>query len=137
MVLLKKRNNIIKYGKKSGGSILNRAIDNMPFEMHLIDNNLSRYNFCGPGSQLNKRISYNSDGTLKIITPPKNKLDESCMYHDLSYEKYKDIQHRNIADEKLKKAAEEFLKNKNLTILDKINGQLVNGIMNYKIKNKI
>lgn len=35
----------------SGDGLLNKAINNLPFEMHL-----PKYNFCGPGTKLGKRL---------------------------------------------------------------------------------
>ena len=45
-------------GKAKGGSILNKMINNLPVEMHLLG-----HNFTGPGTKLNKRL--NADLTLR------------------------------------------------------------------------
>ena len=37
---------------QKGGSLLNKAINNLPFEMHLLGNN-----FTGPGTKLKKRLN--------------------------------------------------------------------------------
>jgi hypothetical protein len=68
-----------------GKGIINKAINNMPFEMHL-----PNYNFAGPGTKLNKRL--NPDLTPK---EPINRVDEAAMHHDICYLKNKDTKTRN------------------------------------------
>ena len=48
-----------------GGSILNKMINNLPVEMHLLG-----HNFTGPGTKLNKRL--NADLTPKEWSKPIN-----------------------------------------------------------------
>ena len=52
--------------------VLNKAIDRLPFELHL-----PGYNFCGPGTKLRKRLNRRDVGM--------NPLDEACREHDTAY----------------------------------------------------
>ena len=61
-----------------GGSILNRVINNLPVEMHLLG-----HNFTGPGTKLNKRL--NPDLTPKACSKPINRVDKAAYHHDLCY----------------------------------------------------
>jgi len=56
-----------------------------------------KYNFCGPGTKLSKRIA--SDGSF--ITPTFNSVDKICANHDIAYSKFSDIKYRNTADQKM------------------------------------
>ena len=51
-----------------GGSVLNKVINNLPFEMHL-----PSHNFTGPGTKLKKRLI--SDLTPKEWSKPINRVD--------------------------------------------------------------
>ena len=56
----------------SRGSLLNRAINALPFELHI-----PGYQFCGPGTQLTKRLTRGDAGI--------NPLDAACREHDIAY----------------------------------------------------
>lgn len=66
-------------------TVINRAVDALPVELHL-----PGYNFCGPGTKLQDRLSRGERGI--------NQLDEACREHDIAYAKYKDNEHRQAAD---------------------------------------
>lgn len=127
----------------AGKNALNWGINNLPVELHLRDNDGSKYSACGPGTKLGgpgnpQRITWDDAGNpIKINTPPKNNLDSACFLHDLAYNKYKDVQNRNIADEHLRDAAGNFSRNDAKTRLDRVNASIVHKIMNYKIQNKV
>ena len=72
----------------SGGSILNEAINNLPFEMHL-----PGHNFTGPGTKLKKRLTSNL--TPKTWSKPVNRVDNAAYHHDVCYLKNKDTKTRN------------------------------------------
>ncbi len=133
-----------QYVMKNG---VNMLINNLPFEAHLLDiddrKKIRKYNYCGPGTKLGDpkhpgRLTFDKDGNvMHINTPPINKLDSACMNHDLAYMK-KDIPNRNKADEILKEASVKFLQsNEARRPIDRINGNLVYQIMDYKIKNQV
>ena len=62
----------------SGGSILNKVLNNLPFELHL-----PGHNFTGPGTKLNKR--HNSDLKPKAWRKPINRVDNAAYHHDVCY----------------------------------------------------
>ncbi|XP_011699559.1 PREDICTED: uncharacterized protein LOC105456894, partial [Wasmannia auropunctata] len=67
------------------GPDLNRAIDALPFELHL-----PGYQFCGPGTHLEERLARGDRGI--------NPLDAACREHDIAYS-HSDIAKRHEADE--------------------------------------
>ena len=94
-------------------SIINRFVNNLPFELHLWDPKVGRYSACGPGTKHKKRIQkYTTTGDVKHIY--KNELDRACFYHDAEYSKYKDVQRRQNADRKLMEEALKIIQNNSL-----------------------
>ena len=77
----------------AGGSLLNKAINNLPVEMHL-----PGHNFTGPGAKLNKRL--NPDLTPKKWSKPINRVDKAAYHHDLCYLKNNDTATRNAVCDK-------------------------------------
>ena len=71
-----------------GGSILNKMINSLPVEMHLLG-----HNFTGPGTKLNKRL--NADLTPKEWSKPINRIDKAAYHHDICYLKNMDTETRN------------------------------------------
>ena len=71
-----------------GGSILNKMINSLPVEMHLLG-----HNFTGPGTKLNKRL--NADLTPKEWSKPINRIDKAAYHHDICYLKNNDTETRN------------------------------------------
>jgi Phospholipase A2-like domain len=71
-----------------GGSILNDAINNLPFELHL-----PGHNFTGPSTRLVKRL--NLDLTPKDWSKPINGVDNAAYCHDLCYAFNKKTNSRN------------------------------------------
>ena len=68
---------------QKGGSLLNKAINNLPFEMHL-----PGHKFTGPGTKLKKRL--NPDLTPKKWSKPINRVDKAAYHHDVCYLKNDD-----------------------------------------------
>jgi hypothetical protein len=67
----------------------------LPFEKHL-----PGMNYCGPGTNL--QLKLNEDG----VTPrkgfePVDRVDEAAMRHDIKYQQYDDLRHRNEADKEM------------------------------------
>jgi len=67
----------------------------LPFEKHL-----PGMNYCGPGTNL--LLKLNEDG----VTPrkgfePVDRVDEAAMRHDIKYQQYDDLRHRNEADKEM------------------------------------
>ena len=73
-------------------TVVNKAIDLLPFEAHL-----PGYNYCGPGTNLVKRLARGDKGI--------NPLDEACKLHDIAYSKYSDSERRRQADKELAERA--------------------------------
>ena len=71
---------------QEGGSLLKKAINNLPFEMHL------------PGTKLNKRL--NPDLTPKKWSKPVNRVDKVVYHHDICYLKNDDTTTRNAVCDK-------------------------------------
>ncbi|XP_058986227.1 uncharacterized protein LOC131806273 [Musca domestica] len=77
-----------------GGGLVNKLINSLPVELHL-----PGYQFCGPGTKLEKRIQRGDQGI--------NPLDAACRAHDIAYSQNKDIEQRHIADRELTERAWE------------------------------
>jgi len=58
---------------------------------------LPGYNFCGPGTKLQKRLARGDR--------PINELDAACMVHDIAYSDSKDTRTRVKADKTLQRKA--------------------------------
>ena len=69
----------------SGRGLLNRAINALPIELHI-----PGYQFCGPGTHLEKRLARGDRGI--------NPLDAACREHDIAYSRSNDLRERHVAD---------------------------------------
>ena len=78
---------------QEGVSLLNKAINNLPFEMHLPGHNFTR-----PGTKLKKRL--NPDLTPKKWSKPINRVDKPAYHHDVCYLKNDDTATRNAVCDK-------------------------------------
>ncbi|KAJ8933513.1 hypothetical protein NQ314_013963 [Rhamnusium bicolor] len=107
--------------KKNGSGLLNKLIDKLSVELHI-----PGYNFCGPGTKLNKRIARGDKGI--------NPLDEACKDDDIAYSEFKDTERRNIADRILANKASDRFKSSDASIGEKIAALGVSGIMGMKSK---
>lgn len=79
-------------GYKIGSGLLNSAINNLPFEAHF-----PGYQYCGPGTKLQKRLARGDPGI--------NQLDAACKEHDKAYDTHKGSKERTEADKILSTAA--------------------------------
>lgn len=111
-----------------GGGIIDSIIDKLPFELHIPGG----YQFCGPGTNLDKRLKRGDAG--------KNQLDQLCKIHDLAYSDslknkatYKEV--RRLADLKLEEAAWNRVKAADSSFGEKAAAWLVTNGM--KIKRKL
>lgn len=95
-----------------GGGLVNKLINSLPVELHL-----PGYQFCGPGTKLEKRIQRGDQGI--------NPLDAACRAHDIAYSQNKDIEQRHIADRELTERAWERVKSKHSNIGEEISAYLV------------
>lgn len=100
-------------------------------ELHLISPS-GHYNFCGPYTKLRKRLRFNSDGSIKkIVTQPINRLDRSCMLHDIAYLYSKDPMVRFYADKKLYDEADDISATSD-SIFERLDAMLTKKIIQSK-----
>lgn len=102
-----------------GGGLVNNIINHLPFELHL-----PGYNYCGPGTKLEKRLLRGDKGI--------NKLDEACKVHDIAYTNT-DTENRRKADLILMNMAKQRLKSKDVGRGEKIASWIVNKAMKAKL----
>lgn len=102
-------------------SVLNRAIDILPTEIHL-----PGYQYCGPGTNLTKRLARGDPGI--------NKLDSACKLHDIAYSKYSDSKNRSVADKELAERAWGRVKASDSSLAEKAAAWAVTNIMKAKSK---
>jgi len=81
-----------KVKSNSGAGLLNTIINSVPFELHL-----PGYQYCGPGTNLGKRLALGQTGI--------NGLDSACKDHDIAYEKSNSLSERSAADSILEERA--------------------------------
>lgn len=104
---------------KRGRGFVNSLINKLPFELHL-----PGYQFCGPGTDLNKRLARGDPGI--------NQLDKLCKQHDISYDKNTNLAARHKADYQLEQAAWKRVKSKDAGRDEKIAAWLVTSLMKGK-----
>ena len=108
---------------QKGGSLLNKAINNLPFEMHLPD-------FTGPGTKLKKRL--NPDLTPKKWSKPVNRVDKAAYHHDVCYLKNDDTATRNaVCDKNIIKELEGIY---NPTLRERLDKSIVSKLIGTKVK---
>lgn len=102
-------------------SVVNKAVDLLPFEAHL-----PGYNYCGPGTKLAKRLARGDKGI--------NGLDEACKQHDIAYSQYKDSENRRQADAELAERAWRRFKSSDASLAEKAAAWAVTTAMKTKTK---
>ncbi|XP_026746029.1 uncharacterized protein LOC113507366 [Trichoplusia ni] len=102
-------------------SLLNWIINNLPFELHL-----PGYKYCGPGTNIIKRLRRGDKGI--------NKLDEYCKEHDIAYHKSSNLEDRHKADLTLLNMAKERAAALDASPGEKLAARLVRNAMSMKIK---
>lgn len=106
---------------KKGEGFMNSAINKLPIELHL-----PMYQYCGPGTDLKKRLARGDPGI--------NKLDAACKEHDIAYDKYQtDDAERTKADEILASRAWDRVISLNAGIGERSNALGVAAAMKAKI----
>lgn len=107
--------------KRKGKGFLNKLIDNLPVELHL-----PGYQYCGPGTKLQKRLLRGDKGI--------NPLDSACKTHDIEYSKSSDLKHRHLADLELAKQAFRRVTSSDANFGERSAALAVAGIMRGKVK---
>lgn len=112
-------------GAKKGSGLVNDAINNLPFEMHL-----PGHNFTGPGTKLKKRLK--PDGMPKSWSKPINRVDEASMHHDICYANNTDTETRNyLCDKNMLNELEGIY---NPSLREKLDKSIVKNIIGSKMK---
>ena len=111
---------MIAYRKKGLG-LINKLINKLPVELHI-----PGYQFCGPGTHLQKRINRGDVGV--------NALDAACREHDIAYSQSNDLSRRHEADKILENKAWERVKAKDFSIGERLAALGITGIMKGKRK---
>lgn len=106
---------------KKGSGIINTLINKLPIELHL-----PKYQFCGPGTRLQKRLARGDKGI--------NPLDGACRDHDIAYSKSNDLAERHKADKVLADKAWERFRSKDASFGEKASALTIAGIMKGKTK---
>jgi len=102
-------------------SLLNRAINALPFELHI-----PGYQFCGPGTHLEKRLARGDRGI--------NPLDAACREHDIAYSRSNDLAERHVADNILATKARKRIATRDSTLGERIAAAAVWAAMKAKTK---
>lgn len=104
---------------KSGLGFIDNLVDRTPVELHL-----PGYQFCGPGTKLEKRLERGDSGI--------NPLDKACKEHDIAYsDKNSD---RYEADKKLSRAAWDRVKSRDAKFGERASALAVAAAMRVKMK---
>lgn len=104
-----------------GKGLINSLINKLPVELHL-----PGYQYCGPGTKLQKRLERGDPGI--------NPLDAACKEHDISYSKNRTTSERHKADRVLVEKAWQRVKSKDASFGERTNAWLVANTMKTKLK---
>ena len=103
-----------------GTGIVNTAINKLPVELHL-----PGYQYCGPGTFLEKRLAKGDAGI--------NPLDAACKEHDIVYSQNKTLTERHKADKILAEKAWQRAKNSS-SLKERLAAIAITGAMKTKTK---
>jgi len=106
---------------KSGGGLLNNMINALLFELHI-----PGYQFCGPGTHLEKRLARGDQGI--------NPLDTACREDDIAYSHSYDLAERHVADKILAEKARRRIIARNSTLRERAAAAAVWAAMKAKTK---
>lgn len=103
------------------GTIVNKAVDILPVELHL-----PGYQYCGPGTDLKKRLARGDPGI--------NRLDRACKQHDIAYSQNSDTASRAKADRDLAERAWSVATSPEAGLAERAAAVAVTNIMKAKAK---
>ena len=110
---------------QEGGSLLNKALNDLPFEMHL-----PGHNFTGPGTKLKERL--NPDLTPKKGSEPIYRVDKAAYHHDICYLKNEDTVSRNtVCDKNMLKELKGIY---NPSLRERLDKSIVRKLIGIKVK---
>ena len=107
-----------------GGSLLNKAINNLPFEMHL-----PRHNFTGPGTKSKKRL--NPDLTPKKWSKPVNRVDKAAYHHDIYLKNDDTATRKAVCDKNMLQELEGIY---NPSLRKRLDKSIVSKLIGTKVK---
>ena len=115
---------------KIGGDIQKTlsTLPGLPWAKYKGEKHIAKYSYCGPGTNLNKRLDGNN--RPKQGEEPINRVDSACLRHDIKYSKYNDIRERQKADIDLIQDLNEI---RNPTIGERLGRTLTKSGMKAKI----
>ncbi|KAJ8916384.1 hypothetical protein NQ315_014594 [Exocentrus adspersus] len=102
-----------------GEGVLNTLINKLPFELHI-----PGYQFCGPGTKLEKRLLKGQKGV--------NPLDSACRQHDIAYSQSGSLQDRHKTDKELENRAWERFKSRDAKFGEKASACFITTAMKTK-----
>lgn len=105
---------------KIGKGLVNSLIDKIPFEAHI-----PGYQYCGPGTKLEKRLARGDPGI--------NPLDKACKAHDIAYSNNKSSEERTKADKILSSEAWKRVTSKDASATERAAAIAVTAAMKTKI----
>lgn len=108
-----------KQNKKEGYGVIDYIINRLP-EIHI-----PGYQFCGPGTNLEKRLARGDTGI--------NKLDAACKDHDIAYGECTNSKTRHKADNILTARAFKRIYSKDANLSERAAALLVTSLMGAKI----
>jgi len=106
---------------KHCGGLVDKLTNTLPFEAHI-----PGYNFCGPGTKLQKRLERGDQGI--------NPLDEACKEHEIAYSQNKALSERHRADSILIDKAWSRVKAPDSSLGERAAAYFVTNIMKAKKK---
>ena len=106
---------------KIGRGLLNHVINALPIELHI-----PGYQYCGPGTHLEKRLARGDQGI--------NPLDAACREHDIAYSHSNDIAERHVADNILAAKARKRITARDSTLGERAAATAVWAAMKAKTK---
>lgn len=104
---------------KQGYGLIDYIVNKLP-EIHI-----PGYQYCGPGTDLQKRLARGDPGI--------NKLDKACKEHDIAYSKIQNSTDRRAADKTLVSRALPRIFSQDSKLSERAAALLVSGLMGAKI----
>ena len=109
----------------SGRGVVNKIINNLPFEMHL-----PGHSFTGPGTNLKKRLKPNLEP--HEWSKPINRVDKAAYHHDVCYLQNQDTTTRNkVCDQNMIQELDGIY---NPTLRERMDRGIVSKIIKSKVK---
>lgn len=106
--------------KTKGCGILDSIVNKIPVELHV-----PGYQYCGPGTKLEKRIARGDPGI--------NPLDRACKLHDIAYARHNSGPQRYEADKLLAKTAWNRVVSKDASLQERTTALAVSAAMKTKM----